>query len=68
MLKRLRKNDRRLAKLADRLAIVLVYIDSQHGTLKPFSSEPFWTSDEANAIREMPFYNECVDKVREMVQ
>ena len=68
------KNERRLAKLADRLTIVLMYIDSQSKAtsidlgLRPFNQESFWTSDEANEMREMPLYNEVKDKVREMVQ
>ena len=68
------KNERRLAKLADRLTIVLMYIDSQSEAksidlgLRPFNQESFWISDEANEMREMPFYNEVKDKVREMVQ
>ena len=65
---RLTKNARRLVRLADRLTIVLMYVESQDDTLRPFDRQSFWKSDAANEMREMPLYNEVKDKVREMVQ
>ncbi len=64
----LTKNAQRLVRLADRMTLVLMYIDAQRDTLCPFDDKSFWTSPAANEMREMPFYNEVKDKVREMMQ
>jgi len=50
------------------MTLVLMYIDAQRDTLCPFDDKSFWTSPAANQMREMPFYNEVKDKVREMMQ
>ncbi len=63
----LTKNARRVVRLADRLTLVLMYVDAADGTLCPFDDKSFWTSGVAKEMREMPFYNEVKDKVREMV-
>lgn len=63
----LTQNAVRLARLADRHALVLTYLWSQYGTVAPFHDEDFFMTDDANEIREMPEYRRALQVVREML-
>lgn len=58
-------NAARLARLADRHAVLMVYLWSQFGTVSPFIDDDFWISDDCNEIRDMPEYAAALQLVRE---
>lgn len=57
-------NEVRLKRLADRYAVMLVYLDAHFGTTKPFTDEDFWMTDDCMEIRSMPEYQEKLNYLR----
>ncbi len=65
------KSDKRIALLADRLAVLLVVVKQRYGTdWEPWFGESVWQEEDrlADEIREWPQYREAREIVKLFIQ
>lgn len=65
------KSDKRIALLADRLAVLLVVVKQRYGTdWEPWFGESLWEGEDrlAEEIREWPAYKEARQIVKLFIQ
>ena len=65
------KSDKRIALLADRLAVLLVVVRQRYGTdWEPWFGEGVWSEEDrlADEIREWPQYREAREIVKLFIQ
>ena len=60
-------NEDRMKRMADRMALLMVFYWARYGDFMPLDDDDFWNSKDADEIRAMPEYQQAIQFIRDML-